>query len=76
MNFLVKKIADESIVQTGNITIENPSRDIDPARVTFAKEWQSSSYLLLKDDISLKEYACDPNEPECKINLQIIPQLD
>lgn len=44
--------------------------------MTYTKAWQSPTYLLSKEDTSLIEYSCDPNETECKINPQIVPLLD
>jgi len=58
------------------VTIVHPDGAIDPLRVTHAREWQSPSYLLLKEDTSLTEYTCDPEEIECKINLKVTPLLD
>lgn len=49
---------------------------IDPLRVTYTREWQLPTYLLLKEDVSLMEYTCDSAQTECKINLKITPLLD
>lgn len=73
---MVKKIADESIVNQGSITVVHSDGSIDPLRVTYTREWQSPTYLLLKEDISLTEYVCDSTQTECKINLKITPLLD
>lgn len=72
----VKKIADDSIITEWTLTIIHPDRAIDPLRVTHTREWQSPSYLLLKEDTSLSEYSCDPEQEECKMNLKITPMLD
>ena len=72
----MKKIADESIVNQGLITVIHSDDSIDPLRVTYTKEWQSPTYLLLKEDTSLMEYTCDHSQTECKINLKITPLLD
>lgn len=58
------------------MTIIHPDGSIDPLRVTHTREWQSPTYLLLKDDTSLSEYICDPEQEECKINLKVTPMLD
>lgn len=58
------------------MAIIHPDGSIDPLRVTQTREWQSPTYLLLKDDTSLSEYLCDPEETECKINLKVTPLLD
>lgn len=60
----------------GTLAIVHPDGSIDPLRVTSTREWQSPSYLLLKEDTSLPEYTCDPEEPECKINLKVTALLD
>lgn len=44
--------------------------------MTHAREWQSPSYLISKDDPSLSEYICDPEQDECKVNLKVVPMLD
>lgn len=44
--------------------------------MTHTREWQSPSYLQNKEDTSLTEYSCDPEEAECKINLKVTPMLD
>lgn len=72
----MKKIADESIVNQGSITVIHLDGSIDPLRVTFTREWQSPTYLLLKEDVSLVQYTCDSAQAECKINLKITPLLD
>jgi len=67
-----------NLLQTRTILLKNnPVIDtIDPVRVTMTKEWQSPSTLLLSADVSLAEYACDPEKPECKINPKLTPILD
>jgi endonuclease YncB( thermonuclease family) len=76
VHLVVKKIADDSIVTEWSLAIIHPDGSIDPLRVTHTRDWQSPSYLLLKDDISLSEYSCDPEQEECKINLKVTPMLD
>lgn len=49
---------------------------IDPTRITSKISWQSPSYLVEKDNITLTEYNCDPTQPECKMNLLVTPFLD
>lgn len=73
---MVKKIADDSTVNEGTLTIIHPDDTIDPLRVTHTREWQSPSYLLLKEDTSLSEYSCAPEQEECKMNLKVTPMLD
>ena len=70
--------SDNSLLTTREILLKNPPVDttIDPTRVTFALEWQQTTYLLLKEDTSLAEYTCDPDQAECKINLFVTPFLD
>ncbi len=60
------------------ITLKNTPKDtsIDPARVTFTKTWQSPTYLLSAENVTLDSYTCDPEKTECKINLLGIPKLD
>ena len=58
------------------MSIIHSDDSIDPLRVTHTKEWQSPTYLLLKEDVSLMEYTCDSTQTECKINLKITPLLD
>ncbi len=72
----MKKIADDAIVNEGTLIIIHLDDAIDPLRVTHTREWQSPSYLLLKEDTSLSEYSCDPEQEQCKINLKVIPMLD
>lgn len=72
----VKRIADDTVVNGGTLTIIHPDDAIDPLRVTHTREWQSPSYLQNKEDTSLTEYICDPEQAECKINLKIAPMLD
>lgn len=72
----VKKIADDSLVTEWTLTIIHPDGSIDPLRVTHVREWQSPSYLTSKDDPSLSEYSCDPEQDECKVNLKVVPMLD
>lgn len=76
VHLIVKKIADDSIVNEWTMQIIHPDDSIDPLRVTYTREWQSPSYLLLKDDLTLTEYSCDPWETECKVNLKISPFYD
>jgi endonuclease YncB( thermonuclease family) len=76
VRLIVKRIADETIMTEWIVTIVHPDGAIDPLRVTHSREWQSPSYLLAKDDTSLIEYVCDPEESECKINLKVTPLLD
>jgi len=38
--------------------------------------WQSPTYLLLKEDVTLSEYTCDPAQSDCKINLLVTPMAD
>ncbi len=73
---VVKKIADDTIVNQGTISLIHSDGSIGPLRVTYTREWQSPTYLLLKEDTSLAQYTCDPTQPECKINLKITPLLD
>lgn len=75
------KIFDKSkniVLQTSTIVIKNTSEEnsIKPERVTYTKEWQSPTYLLSKEDITLSEYVCDPEQSECKINPLFLPLLD
>ena len=76
VHLIVKKIADDTVVNEWDLTIVHPDDTIDPLRVTHTREWQSPSYLMSKDDTSLTEYSCDTEEPECKVNLKIAPMLD
>lgn len=76
VHLIVKKIADDTVVNEWTVTIVNPDDVIDPLRVTHTREWQSPSYLLEKENTSLTEYLCEPEEPECKVNLKITPMLD
>lgn len=46
LHIIVKKIADDAIVNEGNITVIHSDDSIDPLRVTHTREWQSPSYLL------------------------------
>lgn len=39
-------------------------------------QWQSPSYLLLKEDGNLPEYICDSGNSDCKINLLVMPLVD
>lgn len=70
--------SDSAIVATRVITLKNPLIDtsLDPARVNVTFSWQTPTHLLLKDDTSLTEYTCDPEQAECKINLLVSPLLD
>lgn len=70
--------SDNSLLVTREILLKNPPVDttIDPTRVTLTFEWQQTTYLLLKEDTSLVEYTCDPEQAECKINLLVTPFLD
>lgn len=76
IHLLVKKNADDSVVNEWTLTIVHPDDSLDPLRVTHAREWQSPSYLQNKEDTSLTEYYCDPEESECRVNLKIAPMLD
>ena len=74
------KIRDKlktTVLQISEIKIKNPpiNTDIDITKVTIGTAWQSPTYLLSKDDTSLISYNCDPEEPECKINLLVTPLL-
>jgi hypothetical protein len=76
VHLVVKKIADDTIANQGTVVVIHSDDSIDPLRVTHAREWQSPTYLISKEDISLSEYACDPEQAECKINLKIAALLD
>jgi micrococcal nuclease len=76
VHLIVKKIADDMVVNEWIVTIVYPDEAIDPLRVTHTREWQSPSYLQNKEDTSLTEYSCDMQESECKVNLKIAPMLD
>lgn len=76
VHLIVKRIADDTLVNEWILTIVHPDDTIDPLRVTHTREWQSPSYLLNKEDTSLTEYLCDLEEAECKINLKVTPMLD
>ena len=76
VHIIVKRIADEVVVTEWTVTIIHPDGSIDPLRVTHTREWQSPSHLLSKEDTSLTEYVCDPEESECKMNLKVTPMLD
>jgi hypothetical protein len=70
--------SDNALLVTREILLKNPPVDttIDPTRVTLVFEWQQTTHLLLKEDVSLSEYTCDPEQTECKMNLLVTPFLD
>jgi hypothetical protein len=74
----ILKKSDSSVVTTRNIILKHPLIDtsIDPLRVTSTFTWQSPTYLLPKEDTSLTEYTCNPEETDCKMNLLVLPLLD
>lgn len=76
VHLIVRKIEDETIVSEWIVTIVYPDDTIDPLKVTHVREWQSPTYLIDREDLSRSEYLCDPDQSECKINLNIIPMLD
>ncbi|MEI6710803.1 MAG: hypothetical protein WCK88_00595 [bacterium] len=78
INIQILQKSDSSVVATRSIVLKNPPKDtsIDPLRVTSTFAWQQTTHLLQKDDTSLSEYTCDPEQPECKVNLQVTPFLD
>lgn len=76
MHLIVKRIADDTIVNEGTLIIVHPDDAIDPLRVTHNREWQSPSDIQNKEDTSLTEYLCDPEVAECRINLKVTPMLD
>jgi len=76
VHLIVKKIADDTVVNEGTLTIVHPDDVIDPLRVTHNREWQSPSDIQNKEDTSLTEYLCDPEVAECRINLKVTPMLD
>lgn len=70
--------SNHTLLVTREILLKNPLVDtsIDPLRVTSTLAWQSPTYLLLKEDVSLMEYTCDISQPECKVNPLFTPLLD
>ncbi len=70
--------SDGTLLQTREILLKNTPDDttIDPLRVTSSLEWQQTTHLLQKEDTSLSEYTCDPEQAECTINFIVTPFLD
>lgn len=76
INVLQKSTQQVLISREIHLKNNSESTTIDATRITSKISWQSPSYLVEKDNVTLTEYNCDTSQPDCKVNLLVTPFLD